>query len=371
MKAKRHSSSKRFIIFSGLLLFVVLSLLLLNRPSNAPDQSSSLDNVAIKIYVANEGDGTISVIDAQSLSVIDTISLDGFPHNVNADPLGRYIFATNHEGEADEGEENEGDHMDGKTQPYLRMLDAKTHKLLNSIPMDQMAAHVVPSRDGKLVYVSLEGSNELVAVDLATQTIVKRFTVGKGPHGFVLSADGSTAYVPNMRTHDVSVVDLAQGKETRLPISFEGNACETPVAMGITIDDCYAFVTCGTSFDVYKIDIQQQKVVAHLAFKKGAFPGPIQIPVHPQNQYLYIPDMRNSVVHKVDIDSFTLVNDISVGKGAHGIAFSKDGARAYVTNTWENAVAVIDLKTENVIKTIPVGVKPNGIAVSNGKNQGW
>ena len=132
-----------------------------------------------KIYVANEGDGTISVIDAQSLSVIDTISLDGFPHNVNADPLGRYIFATNHEGEADEGEENEGDHMDGKTQPYLRMLDAKTHKLLNSIPMDQMAAHVVPSRDGKLVYVSLEGSNELVAVDLATQTIVKRFTVEK------------------------------------------------------------------------------------------------------------------------------------------------------------------------------------------------
>lgn len=331
---------------------------------------STAQNKAL-IYVANEGDGTISVIDSQSLEVIYTMELEGMPHNVNVDPLGRYVYATNHEGE-EEGEDEEDEHTEHNGHiPYLRILDAKTNKLLKSVKMEEMAAHVVPSKDGNKVYVSIEGGNSVVEIDVSQGTILRSFNVGEGPHGFVLSNDGSTLYTPNMRSNDVSILNLNSGNEERLKIEFAGNKCETPVAMGITYDDKFSFVTCGKSFEVYKIDNINKEVIGRVEFTKGEFPGPIQTPVYPNSNYLYVPDMRNGVVHKIDIEKFELIKDITSGDGSHGIAYSSDGKIAYVTNTWENTLSVIDLQSESIIKKVNVGSKPNGVAVTNGRNQGW
>lgn len=330
--------------------------------------SCSPQTESSKIYVANEGDGTISVIGAESLEVIKTIKLGGMPHNVNVDPLGKYFYATNHEESIEKT--GHGDEHAGHV-PYLRILDAKSSKLLHSIPMNEIVAHVVPSKDGKFVYVSREGGDTIVEVDLEKEKITNIFKVGEGPHGFVLSNDGKKLYVPNMKSHDVSIVDLASGQEERLSLKFNGNTCETPVAMGITNDDKHSFVTCGKSFEIYKIDNINKKIVARLGLKNGEFPGPIQVPVHQNNKYIYVPDMRNGVVHKVGIENFELIKDIPTATGAHGIAYSLDGKTAYVTNTWDNSLSVIDLESDTSIKKIEVGLKPNGVAVSNGKNQGW
>ncbi len=318
------------------------------------------------IYVANEGDGTISVISQETLEVVRTVMLEGMPHNVNTDPLGRYFFATNHEGEEEESEEHEAGHI-----PYLRILDAKSHKLLSSIPMADMAAHAVPSKDGKYVFVSREGGSTIVKVGLEDFRITRIFNVGKAPHGFVLSSDNNYIYSPNMKSDDISILDLKTGKEERINITSGGSSCETPVAMGIKEDGLYSFVTCGRSFDVYKIDNLRKKAAGRVAFETGEFPGPIQTPVHPGGEYLYVPDMRHGVVHKISIEPFKLVKDIHVGAGAHGIAYSQDSKTAFVTNTWEDTISVIDLETDTVTKTIRVGREPNGIAVEGGKNQGW
>ncbi len=312
------------------------------------------------IYVANEGDGTLSVIDSTSLKVVKIIKLSGMPHNVNSDPLGRYIYATNHE---------EDEHM--HHIPYLRIIDASTRRVVKSVPMTEKAAHVVPARDGKVVYVSREGGNTIVEVDIDTAKIKRTFSVGAGPHGFVLSNDGKTLYVPNMKSNDISIVDVVTGDERRLNVTFGGYMCETPVAMGITADNNYSFVTCGHSFDIYKIENVRNQVIGRIALKKGEFPGPIQIPTHPDNKHLYVPDMRNGVVHKIDIEKFEIIKDILSGSGAHGIAYSADGKNAYITNTWENTVSVLDVENDILIKKIAVGSKPNGIAVMHGKNQGW
>lgn len=321
------------------------------------------------VYVANEGDGTISVIDAKSRKVINTIELSGMPHNVNVDPKKRFVYATNHEGEEEEQESAHDVHA-GHI-PYLRIIDAETNKLYHSTKMEEMAAHVVPSRDADKVFVSIEGSNSIVEVDIPSGEIIRKFYGGDGPHGIVLNNANSLIFAPNMRSNDLSIFDVSTGQENRIPIKFEDYSCDTPVAMGITNDDKFAFVTCGRSFDIYKIDALSRKVVNRIALVKGEFPGPIQIPVHPNNRYIYVPEMRRGLVHKININSFTIEKEIPTGAGAHGIAFSENGKLAYVTNTWDNTASIINLETDSVIATIPVGSKPNGVAVMGGKNQGW
>ena len=48
-------------------------------------------------------------------------------------------------------------------------------------------------------------------------------------------------------------------------------------------------------------------------------------------------------------------------KGAHGVVISDDGKRAFITNTVDDTVSVIDTASQKAIKTIKVGKGPNGI----------
>jgi len=48
-----------------------------------------------------------------------------------------------------------------------------------------------------------------------------------------------------------------------------------------------------------------------------------------------------------------------------GIALTADGRKLYTANGLTNDVAVIDTRTNRVVKTIPAGQGPWGVALSN------
>ncbi len=48
-----------------------------------------------------------------------------------------------------------------------------------------------------------------------------------------------------------------------------------------------------------------------------------------------------------------------------GIAFSRDGATAYVAFSRNNSLALIDTETRKVKKEIPVGIAPFAVALSS------
>jgi YVTN family beta-propeller protein len=56
------------------------------------------------------------------------------------------------------------------------------------------------------------------------------------------------------------------------------------------------------------------------------------------------------------------VKRIKLGRGAAGILMQPDGARAYVACSPDNHVAVIDLKTLEVVSRIETGQGPDGLA---------
>jgi len=53
---------------------------------------------------------------------------------------------------------------------------------------------------------------------------------------------------------------------------------------------------------------------------------------------------------------------IKLGRGAAGILMQPDGSRAYVACSPDNNVAVIDLKTLEIIGRIDAGREPDGLA---------
>lgn len=302
-----------------------------------------------RLYVANEESNSISVIDPSAQTVVTRVPTGAHPHNVNVDPSGRYFYVTNYLGDA------------------IQVFDLQTNALLATVSVGHQPAHVVPDPAGKTLYISNEGATTLSILSVPAFKVTGILELkGQGPHGHVISRDGRILLTPNSRSGDVSLVNLADRKVDLIQLPLGAK----PVAMGITADGRFAFVTDAGLNQVHKIDVAQKAVIASLSVGKR----PIQVPVHPTRPFLYIPCMEDDALYKVNIESWKVKQVIQVGKGAHGIAYSADGKYAYITLTWEKPkgkVAIVDTESDTVLTTLLVEDAPNGIALLSGKNQGW
>jgi YVTN family beta-propeller protein len=80
--------------------------------------------------------------------------------------------------------------------------------------------------------------------------------------------------------------------------------------------------------------------------------------------FAYISNSASNDVSVIDIATDTLVATVPVGSGPYGVAASQVLPRVYVTNSTGGSVSVIDTVTNTVVATVPVGTGPQGVAVT-------
>src|SRR5437870_3573463 len=80
--------------------------------------------------------------------------------------------------------------------------------------------------------------------------------------------------------------------------------------------------------------------------------------------FAYIANSVSNNVSILDVATNTVVATVPVGHLAQGAAVTPNGSRVYVTNTVDNTVSVIATTTHKVVARVPVGVRPIGVAVT-------
>jgi YVTN family beta-propeller protein len=95
----------------------------------------------------------------------------------------------------------------------------------------------------------------------------------------------------------------------------------------------------------------------HIAFGVRGMFGPFA--------YVAVEDANEVVVIDARPDEMKIVDRIRVGSKPSGVSASPEGGRVYVSLQGTDQMAVIDTGTHRVIGTVPVGLKPVGIAVSH------
>lgn len=71
--------------------------------------------------------------------------------------------------------------------------------------------------------------------------------------------------------------------------------------------------------------------------------------------FAYVPNYTNDNVSVINLTTNAVVATIPVGFGPFGVAVTPDGTQAYVTNQFSASVSVIDAATNTVIATVGVG----------------
>ncbi|WP_300658342.1 cytochrome D1 domain-containing protein [Hydrogenophaga sp.] len=321
---------------------------------------------ADKVYVANEGADTVSVIDTTSFKTLASVRVGKMPHNVQVSPDGKFAWVTNngepgpttdasvHKGMA------QGAH-EAMAQPgAVWVIDTSTNAVVAQVPVGMHPAHVVVSPDGRFAYVTNGGDNTVSVIDTSSRSLVATISVGQFPHGLRTSPDGKEVYVANLKGGSVSVIDTTSQKEVAKVPAGKG-----PAQTGFTPDGRFAFVSLSQENAVAMIDPATRKVVRKI--RVGA--GPIQLYATPDSRTLLVANQGTrkkpgKTVSLIDLQSFKVAKIVVTGAGAHGVVVDRDGRFAYVTNIYANSVSVLDVTERRVTKTVPVGKSPNGISIT-------
>ena len=181
------------------------------------------------------------------------------------------------------------------------------------------------SKDGKILYVVCENTNEVLVVDTESRQVIDKIEVGGFPFDAELSPDEHRLYVSNRWDDSVSVVDMDSMKVVH---TF-------PVG-----DDPHGLVT-DTS-----------------------------------GKYLYVTNLATDDISVIETENFTEVKRLLAGKYPFDIARSPDGRYMYVSNQQSNPVpfrtppilelTVIDTKRQLVVgrRELFSTVIAQGVAVS-------
>lgn len=339
-----------------ILCAMVSAVLLLTSCKKDSPLPASTPAVPAKIFVANENGQSIQVVDANNTDNNVAINIDDhtgdmlMAHNVQVAPDGKSVWATIHPmlpGALDQVIVIDPNDLSIKKRIYVGL----TYHL----------AHVVLDQTSQNAFVTATDSHRIVMIDAINYSVKKTFMLPDGyePHGMRYS--NGKLYVACMGAKCLSIIDVASAQRT--DIALNGIAIQTAV----TPNGKYVFASLYDTKEVARYDVQTGQVVK-LELPNGS-QGPVQVYPTPDNKSLVVCDQgklngmpASNKVYLVDIASLNVTATIIVGNAVHGVVVSKDGKKAYVTNSDDDTVSVIDLVSGTVEKTIPVGLEPDGIS---------
>lgn len=320
-----------------------LVLALLAWTGCAPTPAPPPVGPAGRVYVANEGSGSVSIIDARAMQVAGTVQL-GSPgnHDLALTRDGKTLFVTNlatgrlslidtTKGEAvasvytgnrchSVALSNDERHLwvVNIGDNNISIVDVKRLRILGTIPVGSMPGHIRFSKDGQYAYVTLQGEDSVAVVEVGSHRVIGRVLAGKTPHFLIPSPDGRYMWGGGTGADDIYVID----------------------------------VTTNQRVAALKVGTKPQ----HIAFGYRGMVGPLA--------YVVTEAQNEVVVVNADLGSLKILERIPVGNAPNGVAADQIGTRIYVSNQLDNSISVIDTSTSRVIQTIPVGIKPVGVVVS-------
>jgi YVTN family beta-propeller protein len=304
-----------------------------------------------RIAIASKAPGLLTVVGLQGQPARE-FKVGYLPHETAA--AGPLVFVSNYGNAHVRSSDLTNDPGNTLSVVDLSRLDAAAQAI--DLGPGRCAPHgLAVSRDRQRLYVTCEGRQEVLVVDVTSRRILHAIPTNQaGSHMLALSADGSRAYVTNFWHGTVSVLDL-RARRILAQIAT-GSGTE---GIGLSPDDRHAYTSSVYINEIVKIDTGTLQVVGRA--KMGNCLGAVRVVPTPfDGRTLVVNCADNGRVLLVDAATLKVTHEIPVGTLPIGIAVPDDRF-AYAANMADDTISVIDIRRGIVVRTIPAGDDPDGI----------
>lgn len=280
-------SSRRMAVQEALL---ALSVLLLAQTGFAGGAATSAEQSGI-VMVTNWGEDTVGLVNVDSGQVLSTIQVGHKPYDIKVGPDGRFAYVTNSGGSE------------------VSVIDIQANLESHRIRVGTSPRDISLSADGTRAVVANSGDDTISLVDLVNRRELYTVPVGGIPYGVAHLADGVTVLITNWGENSLSVVRLGEaGGEVIRTVSVP------------------------------------------------ALPYTVVVPAI--GDWAYMTNFGAGVVTPVHLVTFDLGAPIPVGKSPWGIGTSIEGDIAAIANFFENKVSILNTQSRSVVQNVTLGSRP-------------
>ena len=266
-------------------------------------------------YGHQVGNNTLTVFDLESLDLHKTIDLGEFtrPHGITF--LGR-----------------SGERLLVTAEDQRALLEVvfASGEVRDVFATDQDVSHmVVAAPDGRHAYVSNIGSGSVTVIDVKSGERLANIPTGAGAEGLDIAPDGSEVWIANRSADTISILDT---KTHAIVQTLE--CAQFPIRLEFTPDGKHALVSNAQSGDVAVFDRTSRELLRRIPMVAEASEGD-------ENRLFQA--------------------GFSEGPVPIGILIEPSGRRAYIANTNANLVTILDLESWSVAGRIQTGQQPDGL----------
>lgn len=304
---------------------------------------------SVRIIQTNSAGDNVSIIDPVTNKVVGEIRGIEVNHGAAAAPDGSRYYIS-----------NEGNSS-------LDIVDAKTLKVIKSVPLTGHPNNISISKDGRRVYVGIAVAPGAVdVIDTASMTRAKSIPVKGSVHNTYVTPDGKFVVSGSIASKTITVID----QKTEEPVwSLTMDLGIRPMAFAANPDGStkWIFVQLSALNGFAVVDFATQKEVNRIklpALPAGKTPFPVGgneshgMAVTADGKTLVVNSRLNSSVYFYSLPDLKLVGETEVGKSPDWVTLTPDGKTAYVACAASNLVSVVDIKSMKEVTRIPVGEVP-------------
>ena len=239
------------------------------------------------------------------------------------------------------------------------VIDPATFTVVDHFAVGSEPQHVTPSYDLKTLWVVADHGDSLTRIDPLTGHQDRTVKV-EDPYNLYFTPDGRYAIVVAERKKRLDFRDAQTLKMINpLPVP-----CRGIDHMDFTANGRFLLASCEFSSEMLKVDVERQRVAGSLKLPGQGMPQDVRL--SPDGSAFFVADMAANGVYVIDANELKILGFIPTGKAAHGLYFSRDSKRLFVSNRGEGSISVIDVAARRVAVTwlIPNGGSPDMGGVS-------
>ena len=325
------------------LALCALGVMLLALPLSAAAQR-------VLIIQTNAAGDNVHLIDPTTNTIAGEITGVEVIHGVAAAPDGSRLYLSN------------------ESTDTLDIVDTKILKVTKQIPLSGRPNNVAIHKDGRRVYVAIQGTGGGVdVIDTVADEHVRFFRILRGVHNTFITPDSKYVVAGSTGGRTATVIDTELERPVWAlhfeggvrPLTFDTNPDGSTRNMYVQITNLHGFAVVDFEKRVEVRRITLPDVPPAERNREGIQGAPAHgIKMSPDGTALWSTSKVNSHVYAYSLPDLEYLGGVRVGTVPDWLTFTPDSRFLYVADAHSNTVSVIDVAARREIDQIKVGQVP-------------